>query len=420
MPLTRPRTLLLAALAPIAAATAHAEAPTLETRLHAGYGRYLTDADGRSLYTFSADSQGDGAAQPSSACRDACAKTFPPLTAGEAPVSEATAAAGAFSLFQRDQDGQQVAYQGRPLYRFVGDSGQGQATAHGMKQFGGKWQLAAVDGQGNGSEQDVASLFQGLQLEKPECVRYDAERDRYLISNINGKMRGADDNGFITVVAGSGLTERKWISGGRDGVALNAPKGMELHDGRLLVADIDHLRVFDAETGRAIGSVHLQGALFLNDLAVADDGTVYVTDSGTKKSPGAIYRIGGDGTVAKIAGRPELARPNGIDFAADGSLVVVTFGGNSVMRVSRDGEVLERTKLDAGQLDGLLVREDGTRLVSSWKGKHLIRLAPDGTSEVIATGLVQPACFELNEARSLLLVPEVKANRIAVLPLGGG
>lgn len=416
MPTTGSAALLLAALALGAAAGAHAETQSLETRLHAGYGRYLTDGRGRSLYTFSGDRRGDGSAAPESACHDACAKTFPPVTQGG---REAPGAAGAVSTFRRPEGARQLAYRGRPLYRFVGDKGRGQATAHGMKQFGGKWQLAAADGRSSGGERTVASLFQDLQLEKPECVRYDPERDRYLISNINGKMRGADGNGFISVVDASGLTERKWISGGREGVVLNAPKGMELHDGRLLVADIDHLRVFDAGSGRALGAIRIEGAKFLNDMAVAEDGAVYITDSGTKKSPGAIYRIADDGAVAKIAGGPELARPNGIDTAPDGSLLVATFGGNSVMRVSRDGEVLERTKLDAGQLDGLLVREDGTRLVSSWKGKHLVRLAPDGASEVIVTGLVQPACFELDEARSVLLVPEVEANRIAVLPLGG-
>lgn len=41
-------------------------------------------------------------------------------------------------------------------------------------------------------------------FKKPACVVWDDREDLYLVSNINGKLTGADDNGFIARVAPNG------------------------------------------------------------------------------------------------------------------------------------------------------------------------------------------------------------------------
>lgn len=198
---------------------------------------------------------------------------------------------------------------------------------------------------------------------------------------------------------------------------LNAPKGMEIADGELHVADIDHLRTFDAETGAPIDYLEIEGAKFLNDIAIAPDGTLYVTDTGTKDVPGAIYEVSADGEVSTLAKGRHLERPNGIDLDREGNLIVVTFAGKKVLTISKDGEVLETTKVDAGKLDGLVVRDDGSRLVSSWDGKHIVRIAPDGTAKTVLTGVRTPAAFGFDEERQRLLVPLVKENKVVAAPL---
>ena len=388
------------------------EVQRLETRRSAEVGQYLIDGRGRTLYRFTKDTRGEGGAQAKSNCRNACATAWPPALADAPPAAAEGAKPGKTALIPRDGK-QQVTYDGWPLYHFVGDAGQGQATGQGVEEFGGTWHLVAT-GDGSGTPADP---FARLDLKGPECVRHDPERHRYLVSNINGKMRGADDNGFISRVAPDGMADLKWIAGGRNRVTLNAPKGMQLSDGTLYVADIDHLRMFDAKTGAPKGAVAIEGARFLNDMTIAEDGIVYLTDSGTKDAPGAVYRVDTDGSYRAIAEGRDLHRPNGIDFDPQGRLIVVTFAADEVMTMSTEGEILDRTKLGAGQLDGLVVREDGTRLVSSWKGKHVVRLSPDGQAETLLTGLTQPACFDVDAERGLLLVPEVKKNRVTVAPL---
>ena len=337
------------------------------------------------------------------------------MLADAAPAAAGGAAAAKVALIPRDGR-RQLTYDGWPRYHFVGDSGTGEATGQGAEAFGGTWHLVSTgDGAGGGFDP-----FARLDLEAPECVRHDPERDRYLVSNINGEMTAADDNGFITRVGPDGMADLKWIAGGRNGVTLNAPKGMELSGGTLHVADIDHLRMFDAETGASRGAVAIEGARFLNDMAVTDDGVVYLTDSGTKDIPGAVYRVDPDGSYRAIADGRDLHRPNGIDLDGRGRLIVVTFAADEVLTMSTEGDILDRQTLGAGQLDGLVVRENGARLVSSWKGKHVVRLSPEGQAETLLTGLTQPACFDIDVERGLLLVPEVKENRVTVAPLPRG
>jgi hypothetical protein len=83
----------------------------------------------------------------------------------------------------------------------------------------------------------------------PESVLYDTAADRYLVSNVNGQPLATDDNGFISLLSPSGeVLDLKWIEGGKNGVRLDAPKGMTIADGVLYVADISAVRTFDLAT----------------------------------------------------------------------------------------------------------------------------------------------------------------------------
>ncbi|SFP61280.1 SMP-30/gluconolactonase/LRE family protein [Tranquillimonas alkanivorans] len=399
------------------ATAADAQGLTIKTRISAQEGPYIVEGAGRTLYSFSADTRGKGEAKAESACTGPCTHAYPPVLAEEMPEIAEGADAGFLDTLERPDGSTQVTYYGWPLYRYTGDQGQGAAAAAGMSTFGGTWHRVPP-------EPDIqppahAGLFDGLDLQAPECVRYDEAHDRWLVSNINGEMLEGDDNGFITAVTGEGLAELKWIDGASEGITLNAPKGMQIAGDLLYVADIDHLRVFDLSTGQPVESIAIEGAKFLNGIAIAENGTVFVTDTGTDPASSAIHRVGPNGTATTIASGRHLQRPNGIDFGPQGNLVVATYAAAEVMLLSREGEMLQSRTLDRGQLDGLVVRSDASVLVSSWKGRHVARIGPDGEIEVLVTGLTQPACFDWEPDEQLLLIPQVKANAVAVVGLAG-
>ena len=407
--------LAAAALAACAGA-AGAQDLTLETRISAESGRYLTDGDGRTLYRFSGEAPQQGGAARI-ACTGTCTNAYRPVLVERLPATEGPVQSSLLGTVERPGGGRQLTYDGSPLYRYVGDQGQGATAAAGMSVFGGTWHLVAPTDQ-PAAPPPLSGIFDGLGLKSPECVRHDAEHDRYLVSNVNGGMLATDDNGFISLVTGDGVAKPKWIDGASDGLTLHAPKGMEIGGGELHVADINHLHVFDVATGAHLRSIQVENAKFLNGVAIAENGDVYVTDTGTDPASGAIFRIGTDGSVTKIAGGAPLKRPNGIDFGPDGNLVVATYAADEVMLISREGEILGRQTLDQGQLDGLVVTPDETVLVSSWIGHHIARIGADGQPETLVTGLTQPACFAYLADRNLLLVPQVKLNRVAVVALG--
>jgi len=255
-------------------------------------------------------------------------------------------------------------------------------------------------------------VVQDVGFATPESVLHDTVHDLYLVANINGGATEKDGNGFISRLRPDGsIAALKWIDGLNAAVALDAPKGMALHEDALFVTDIDTVRAFDLESGQPLGNLTVPDAVFLNDIAAASDGTLYVTDSGDSHNPGAIYRITGEGNVTRIAHGPEMKRPNGIAFDGAGHLVVVTMGARDVMTMTTEGGLLGRRQLDVGRLDGVMV-QDGAVLVSSWEGEAILRLPETGPAQVLLDHIVSPAAFDLDHKRMRLLVPLLTEDRV--------
>ena len=119
--------------------TSVAAKATVET--HSGpVGTYLTDASGRTLYLFVADSGGK------SACSAACAKYWPPLTATGTPTAAGAAKAAMLSTIARTDGSKQVTYGGHPLYYFAGDAAAGDLKGQGVNGFGAKWWVVSPGG----------------------------------------------------------------------------------------------------------------------------------------------------------------------------------------------------------------------------------------------------------------------------------
>lgn len=256
-------------------------------------------------------------------------------------------------------------------------------------------------------------------LQTPESVLYDDRADMYLVSNINGEPLGRTGNGFITRLRPNGEVEQlKWIDGERDDVTLHAPKGMAFRGDTLFVADIDSVRAFHRSTGAALGAMGVAGASFLNDVAVGPDG-VYVTDTGVDASfaptgTDAIHHFGAGGVATAVATGAQLARPNGI--VVDGaSIIMVPFGSNAITRVPLDGSAPSQiATLPGGQLDGLIRLDDGTLLVSSWEGSAVYRVSADGQVSTVVENVQSPADLGWDSRRQRLLIPLFMGNSIEI------
>ena len=93
----------------------------------------LTNAQGLTLYYRTSDSP------PSTVCSGGCASAWPPLLAPSSGTpTSATSLPGNLTVVV-DANGNQVEYNGHPLYTFSSDSAAGQTNGEGV---GGVWHVA--------------------------------------------------------------------------------------------------------------------------------------------------------------------------------------------------------------------------------------------------------------------------------------
>jgi predicted lipoprotein with Yx(FWY)xxD motif len=134
-----------AALIASAAPAAAQQAVTLKASQSQEHGAYVTDAEGRSVYLFEADAQGQGEAKAESTCRDACAEAWPPLLSEGEPQAGEGLDAALIATIDRGDGQMQVTYNGWPLYYYVKDQNPGDATGHDIEDFGAEWYLVTPE-----------------------------------------------------------------------------------------------------------------------------------------------------------------------------------------------------------------------------------------------------------------------------------
>lgn len=242
------------------------------------------------------------------------------------------------------------------------------------------------------------------ELKTPESIRYDDVRDVIYVSSINGRATEKDGNGFISKLTTGGKIENlKWITG------LDAPKGMDFGGGKLFVSDIDHLVEIDIEKGEVSARYQAEGAQFLNDVAVDDSGTVYVSDA-SKVS--VIYALN-DGEIAVWLDSEEIVRPNGL-FYHDGKLYVGSTG-DGALKVVDIATKKVKTVADVGfGIDGLVLDGDGGFIVSDWRGKTS-SVSRDGKVKTLidtSEAGINSADIEYIIELDLLLVPTFMDDRV--------
>ncbi len=256
----------------------------------------------------------------------------------------------------------------------------------------------------------------------PESVIHDPDADVYLVSNVNGDPFAHDGNGFVSRVSPDGtVLALKWIDGTHEGVALDAPKGMAFLGDLLFVADIDSVRAFDRRTGAPRGSVEIDGAMFLNDVATGPGDCVHVSDTGvgpgfTPAGGDAIYRVGRDLKVETVAKSAALGEPNGL-FASGNDLFYVGWASGDFCLLRPDGAPEKLVHLPAAQLDGLVRASPGRWLASSWAGQCVYSIDPGGNFTVVKEGLEAPAGIGWDAERSRLLIPLFTSDAVRIEPL---
>lgn len=267
----------------------------------------------------------------------------------------------------------------------------------------------------------------------PEAARYDPDQDAWFVSNMLGPGSAHDGQGYIVRLEGSSVgTAAIWAISGRNGVQLDAPKGIAFQGDTLWTADIDVVRGFNKRTGAPVGTIDFRpfGAVLLNDLAVGPDGTMYVTDSGIEMTDIGVLHPGGDKIFVVSPGRqisvltsgPQLLRPNGVTWdPASKQWMVVGFDPfDSPLYVPGHGDEKPRVLAHGkGRFDGLQSLEDGRFLVSGWSDSALMVIG-NGEHVRIVRGLTSPAAIGIDRKRHIVAIPEAIMGRVTFWELPEG
>ncbi len=100
-------------------------------------GAMLTDADGRTLYLFTDDTEG------TSTCTDGCLAAWPAVLTDGDPVAGDGVEPSLLGTTVRDDGSVQVTYAGWPLYFFAGDDAPGDLAGQGVNDV---WFVVSPDG----------------------------------------------------------------------------------------------------------------------------------------------------------------------------------------------------------------------------------------------------------------------------------
>lgn len=264
----------------------------------------------------------------------------------------------------------------------------------------------------------------------PEAVRYDDEQNVFFVANINGNPSAKDNNGFISRVRADGTIDSlRFIAGGRGGVTLHAPKGMAIVGDTLWVADIDALRGFNKRTGAAAAVVEFTSprARFLNDVAAAPDGSIYVTDTGIEfdesgqmshPGPDRVFRVEGRTPTVAIEGS-FLNGPNGVTWdAASARLLIAPFNGTDVMAWVPGEQTPIVLATGPGQYDGIEILSDGRTIVSSWADSSIHVITPtSGSMTRLISNVPAPADIGVDTRNGRVAVPLFMDNRVEIWSL---
>ena len=263
----------------------------------------------------------------------------------------------------------------------------------------------------------ATELWSTEGFSNPESALYDDARDIIYVSNVDGAPTDKDGAGHISLLSKDGeMRDANWVTG------LNAPKGLVQHKNLLYVSDIDQLIAINVDTGKIDSTWIAEGAKFLNDLAVDDEGRVYVSDMLTD----SIYQLDGDNLSLWLQ-NTDLQHPNGLqidgnrllvapwgkelqdDFTTKvpGHLIAVDLATKSISTVG-SGEPV-------GNLDGLESDGQGNWLVSDWIAGALFRIDASGKADLLVDMNQGSADIGVINDESMVLVPMMLDNKVIAI-----
>ncbi|MGJ1194730.1 SMP-30/gluconolactonase/LRE family protein [Sphingobacterium spiritivorum] len=241
------------------------------------------------------------------------------------------------------------------------------------------------------------------EMPVPESVLVVPDKQLY-VSLIDGGGSERDGKGGVALLHTDGTVKDKdWATG------MNAPKGLGLYNNKLYVADIDHVVVVDAQSGKLLEKIPVPDATFLNDIAIDAKGTVYVSDT----------RLG---TVFKLTNhKPEVflevvQSANGLLVVGDNLLILAGPELWSVNTQTKEKQIIAEGFEHGG--DGIEAVGNGDYIVTCWPGV-VYYVKADGNFEKLldVEGEFNTADLGYDAKKKIVYIPTFNGNSVIAYQL---
>jgi hypothetical protein len=275
-----------------------------------------------------------------------------------------------------------------------------------------------------------------------ESCSYDAGRGLIVVPNRGVPQTVQTNNAWVSFVNHDGSVHTaRWIGVQNPPdratltppLVLNEPYGSDIANGMLYVADRDGgttdtdrsvavIRKFDMKTGAPAGEIRVDRSSWFNDIEVADDGTVYATQTGDRsekpeQSTWQVWKITPSGSASIFTQGSPLRQPNGVALDAQGNIVVVNVGNAEVLTFSPAGQLVKTETAAQSGNDGLVIMPDGTKYVSSVLNGGISRIRPGRPAELVARNIPSAASMCYDAGANQLVVPMNPNNGLAFVRL---
>ena len=276
-----------------------------------------------------------------------------------------------------------------------------------------------------------------------ESCSYDAASGLIVVPNRSVGQNVQTNNAWVSLINHDGSVHTaRWIGVQNPGeqrttmrpaLVLNEPSGSDIANGMFYVSDRDGgttptdplvavVRRFNMQTGAPAGEFRVDRSTGFNDIEVADDGTIYATQTGAggpTPDPASwqVWKIAPDGAASIFIQGAPLRQPNGIAFDPQGNIVVVNIGNTEVLTFSTRGQLVKTENAVQAGNDGLAILPDGTKYVSSVQNGGVSRIRPNQPAELIARNIPSPASMCYDAGANQLVIPMNANNALAFIRL---
>jgi sugar lactone lactonase YvrE len=200
---------------------------------------------------------------------------------------------------------------------------------HRILKLNRQGRLSVVAGTGEGGYGGDGGPAVKARLFAPHDLAFDAEGDLLVADTFNHRIRRIDRQGVITTVAGNGQAPASGYGNPAPKDSLNNPQSITLdREGNVLVADTYNHVVRRIDRHGAMTTLAGSVAGFGGDggpasqaqmnlpmaVAVAPDGSVYISDAGNSR----IRRVAPDGKIQTVVGFGPPQDTYGGGYAGDG------------------------------------------------------------------------------------------------------